>query len=86
MATKIGISQLTKQTPLWASWMFRTVFILTTVATFIIAGEPTIDDATKVRIGVYLKGLDMAIYSFSKMFGVDPKGSDEEETNTNPPT
>ena len=78
--TKIGISQVTQPTPLWASWMFRIVFILTTAATFVIAGEPTIDDATKVRIGLYLKGFDMVVYGVSKMFGIDPKEEPTEES------
>lgn len=79
MKTKFGPRHLTTETPKWASWMFRSVFILTTVATFIIASEPTIPDATKVRIGVYLKGFDMLIYMFSKMFGVDVKEEDQDE-------
>lgn len=71
MATKIGISQIKSETPSWAKWMFRIVFILTTAATFIIASDPAIPDEMKVRIGVYLKGLDMIIYGISKMFGIE---------------
>ncbi len=87
MATKIGISQLSKATPVWASWMFRIVFVLTTALTFIIASDPTIPDELKVRIGVYLKGFDMVIYSISKMFGVDPKSEENEiPADNNTPT
>ena len=68
--TKFGLNQITNSTPLWASWLFRIVFILTTAATFVIASDPTINDSLKVQIGVYMKGLDMLIYGFSKMFGV----------------
>lgn len=76
--TKFGISQVLNKTPNWAIWMFRIVFILTTVATFVIASDPSISDDLKVRIGVYLKGLDMLIFSISKLFGVDVK---QNETN-----
>lgn len=71
--TNFGISQVTKRTPAWASWTFRITFVLTTVAAFIIAGDPAISDENKIRIGLYLKGADMLIYSLSKMFGVEVK-------------
>jgi hypothetical protein len=66
-----GTEQIAKETPQWAKWMFRIVFALTTVAAFIIAADPAIPDPLKVRIGVYLKGLDMLVFIFSKMFGVE---------------
>jgi hypothetical protein len=71
--TSFGVKAITRKTPEWAKWTFRVVFILTTVATFIIASDPAINDALKVRIGVYLKGLDMLIYGVSKLFGEDIK-------------
>jgi hypothetical protein len=74
---KIGISQIPQETPQWAKWMFRIVFAITTVATFIIASDPAIPDPLKVRIGVYLKGFDMLIYGFSKIFGVEIKPEEE---------
>jgi hypothetical protein len=58
------------ETPDWAKWTFRVVFALTTVAAFIIAADPSLHDDTKVRLGVYLKGLDMFVFTLSKMFGV----------------
>lgn len=77
METKFGPSQLVSTTPQWARWMFRIVFILTTVAAFIIASDPGITDPLKVRIGAYLKGLDMLVFMFSKMFGVNVKEDNE---------
>lgn len=65
------------ETPKWAQWTFRVTFILTTVATFVIASDPHLTDDVKVRIGVYLKGLDMVIYGVSKLFGVDVKEENE---------
>lgn len=70
---KVGIDQIKNETPQWALWMFRITIILTTVATFIIASDPAISDDLKVRIGVYLKGLDMIVLGFSKLFGVEPE-------------
>ena len=75
-----GIDQITKETPMWAKWMFRIVFLLTTVAVFIISAEPSIDDALKVRLNLYLTGLDMLVYGLSKMFGVKLKKENDNET------
>ena len=61
------------ETPQWAKWMFRVVFAITTVAAFIIAADPSIPDDTKVIVGVYLKGIDMLVFTISKMFGVEVK-------------
>ncbi len=71
METKFGTPEAIKSdTPQWAKWMFRGTIIVTTVITFVIASDPSIDDGLKVRIGVYLKALDMLVLGFSKMFGV----------------
>ncbi len=64
---------IVSETPQWAKWTFRIVFAITGVATFIIAGDPSLPDDVKVRIGVYLKGVDMLIFGLSKMFGVEVK-------------
>jgi hypothetical protein len=47
------------------------VFLLTGVATFIIAADPEIANQLKVRIGIYLKGLDMVVWGLTRMIGVD---------------
>ena len=81
--TKFGFGQLTSKTPSWASWLFRIVFILTTVAAFIISGDPQINDMIKVRVLLYLKGVDMLIYGFSKLFGVEVQNDKDEESPAN---
>ena len=58
-------------TPMWATWTFRIVFLFTTAATFVIAGEPSIPDEMKVRIGLYLKGLDVVIWGMGKGIGIE---------------
>ena len=78
---EFGVKQLGEKTPVWAIWTFRIVFLLTGTLTFIIAMEPAIADLTKIRIGVYLKGLDMFVFGMSKMFGVALKKNTHETEN-----
>jgi len=75
--TKFGLNQVGNVTPQWAKWMFRITITLTTVAAFIIASDPGIPDDIKVRITVYLKGLDMLVLGISKMFGVQIKDGEQ---------
>jgi len=65
------VVSLNLPTPKWATWVFRGVFILTGVVTFIIAAEPAITPEVKVRIGIYLKGFDMFVWGITRMIGVD---------------
>lgn len=69
METTFGITQIGKKTPLWVKWVCAFFILLTTVATFVIAGDPAIHNDIKVRIGLYLKGADMLILGVSQMFG-----------------
>lgn len=56
---------------MWATWIFRGVFLFVTIAIFVVASDDTIPDAIKVRAGVYLKAFEMLIYGLSKMVGID---------------
>jgi len=78
---KFGAEGLVNETPMWAKWMFRIVAILTTAAAFVIAGDPTIPDTIKVRVLLYLKGLDMVVLGVSKLFGMQPEEKTEEQPN-----
>jgi hypothetical protein len=60
-----------KPTPMWATWIFRIVFVLTGVATFIIASDPGITESLKVRLGVYLKGFDMLVWGVTRAIGIE---------------
>lgn len=76
--TNFGIKGLKQDTPSWVTWCFRVIFVLTTVATFIIAADPSIPDDLKVRIGVYLKGLDMTVWGLGKFVGIEKEQSQPE--------
>lgn len=70
--TKTVIS-FKKDTPIWAKNLFKGTVIVTTVATFIIANDPDITAKLALKIGVYLKGLDLAILLGTRAFGVAEK-------------
>lgn len=70
MANEKTIISVTEPTPKWATWTFRIVFLLTKVAIGIIAADPGIPDDLKVRIGLYLSGLDTLVWGLSRMVGV----------------
>lgn len=69
----LSAKALKSPTPIWAKWMFRGTFLVVTAAIFVIAGDPAIPDSEKVRINVYLQGLNMVVFGFSKMFGIEIK-------------
>lgn len=72
--TKVQFGALNAPTPLWATWVFRIVFILTTAAVFLIGQTALISAPAKVEIMVWLKTLDMVVLGISKLFGVVPDG------------
>jgi hypothetical protein len=76
--TKFGISQVTNTTPKWANVILVLTIMLTTVAAFVVASDPGIADAVKVRIGVYLKGFDMLIAGISRLFGIELPTKDQK--------
>jgi hypothetical protein len=69
--TKFGFGQFENETPMWAINSFRITLLLTFVATFIVATDQEIPRELAVRIGVYLKALDLLVFGISKMFGVE---------------
>lgn len=75
---KFGASGLANDTPMWARWAFRITAMITTAACFVVAGDPGIPDILKVRILLYLKGMDMVVLGLSKMFGVEPDKKENE--------
>ncbi|MGN6478497.1 MAG: hypothetical protein ACTHKV_14830 [Flavipsychrobacter sp.] len=75
--TTWGFDSLVKETPMWAKVATAIVILLTTVVTFVVAGDPGIPDPLKVRITLYLKGLDMLTYGVMRMFGINDANTDQ---------
>jgi hypothetical protein len=73
------IFSINSPTPQWANWLFRSVFLLNKVVIAIVAGDPGIDPETKVRIGLYLSGLDTFFWGLSRMVGVKIQDDDEQK-------
>jgi hypothetical protein len=65
------VFSLNKPTPMWATWVFRGVFVLTGVITFVVAAEPALADDIKIRLGIYLKGIDMLVWGLTRVIGVE---------------
>lgn len=79
MAEEKVVFSVKKPTPMWATWVFRIVFCLTTAATIIIAGDTDIADALKVKLTLYLKAADFVIWFMGRGIGVK-KSDFEDET------
>lgn len=62
---------LTTETPKWAKIMFRVTFVLTSAVTVFVGATNLINEASKYEIMLGLKALDVLIYGFSKMFGIE---------------
>lgn len=71
--TSFGFGQLTNDTPTWAKNALKLTIVLTSVATFIIATDTEIAPKLALRIGVYLKALDLLVLGVSRLFGVEAK-------------
>ena len=65
-----GFDQITVNTPTWAKWVFRIVFMITTAAVGWVAGTNLIDQSIKVELMLVLKLIDPIVFGLSKMFGV----------------
>lgn len=73
-----GLSQIKKETPMWARWMFRITFLVTTAACTYFEATDLISDNAKHELLIFLKlFVDPIMYGISKLFGVDPKTEEE---------
>lgn len=70
MTGKTVIS-FTKPTPMWATWVFRIIFLLTSAVLVIIAADNSISDEVKFKVALYLKGADIVIWGIARGLGVD---------------
>ncbi|GGH03800.1 hypothetical protein [Mucilaginibacter phyllosphaerae] len=74
--TKFGAINAPK--PIWATWLFRSVAILTTVASFWVESTTIITNEIKVEVILALKSVDILVLGFSNLFGVIV--TEEQET------
>lgn len=65
------VLSFTKPTPMWATWIFRVIFLLTSATLVIIAADNTISDELKFKIALYLKAGDVVIWGIARGLGVD---------------
>lgn len=70
------VLSLTLPTPVWATWVFRAVFLLTTALTIWIAGTGLISESVKVEIMVALKALDVLIWGAARFIGIKKRDLD----------
>jgi hypothetical protein len=69
-----------KPTPMWATWVFRTVFCLTTAGAFWVAATQVVPEGWKVEVMLGMKTLDFVIWGIGRGLGI--KKSDFEETQS----
>lgn len=69
--TKTIFGAINSPTPQWATWMFRVVFLLTTVASGYLAATNLLSTEAKYEVTLVLKlVVDPLVYGLSKMFGI----------------
>ena len=83
METQKTVISIQHPTPSWANWVFRIVFLLNKVVIAIVASDPGIDAETKVRIGLYLSGLDTFVWGISRTFGVKIQDDELKDKENN---
>lgn len=70
MKTKFGTSQIQNPTPLWAKYTFRIVFLLLSVAVFMVSDYPGMNEYTKLLLLKWFSGINMLVWGLSKLFGI----------------
>jgi hypothetical protein len=70
--TKVVFGDLNAPTPMWATWLFRAVFVVTTAIVIWVSGTNLISQGAKVEWMLILKVVDALVLGFSKLFGVVP--------------
>lgn len=81
MAQEKTIISIQNPTPKWATWLFRIVFLLTSVAVFLVSNEPSIPDPFKIRIALWLKALDVFVWGIGRGLGVKKSDFENEQNN-----
>jgi len=74
--TGFGPKFIGNRTPVWARWMFRVFFYVTSMTTLALSIFTTIPVETKLHIAEVVAFANMAMHSFSKMFGIKIEDTD----------
>lgn len=80
---QFGVSQIQKPTPVWAKYTFRVIFLLLSVAVFMVSDYPGINDGLKLLLLKWFSGVNMLIWGLSKLFGVEENGTADDSTGYN---
>lgn len=80
---QFGISQINKPTPLWAKYTFRIVFLLLSVAIFMVSDYPGINESLKLLLLKWFSGINMLVWGLSKMFGVEENRNADDTAGYN---
>lgn len=64
------VISLNRPTPQWATWVFRSVLVITTAASIWLAATGLIKDASKVEALLVLKVIDFSVWTISRFLGV----------------
>lgn len=73
------VLSVNEPTPMWATWGFRIVFLLTTAISIWLAGTHLVSDANKVEIIVAMKAIDVAVWGLGKMLGIQKPEIETDE-------
>ncbi len=74
--TKFGPKFIGNETPKWARWLFRIFFYVTSMTTLALSLFSNIPTETKLHIAEAVAFANMAVHSFSKMFGIKVEDTD----------
>jgi len=80
---QFGVSQIQNPTPLWAKYAFRVVFLLLSIAVFMVSDYPDINESLKLLLLKWFSGINMLVWGLSKMFGVEENGNADDTTGHN---
>lgn len=76
MAGKTVIS-FNKPTPMWATWVFRTEFILNKAILFILSGTSLLTPEQVKESLVWIAGFDLIVWGIGRGLGVEKKQFEE---------
>ena len=74
--TGFGPKFIGNTTPVWAKWLFRVFFYVTSMTTLALSLFSTIPVEIKLHIAEGVAFANMAVHSFSKMFGIKVEQTD----------